>query len=112
MFFFQMYPKGHSDESKDYVSLFLNLCISGSLIVDYRFAIVDADGVRRHAKEDRREFHYYVNCSSNRDTLGFDKFVSRDFLLDPANRLLPDNKLTLYCEVRSYDTEDNFLLSN
>ena len=31
---------------------------------------------------------------------GFKKFIRRDFLLDEANGLLPDDKLTLYCEVR------------
>ncbi|CAN7984186.1 unnamed protein product, partial [Ixodes hexagonus] len=29
---------------------------------------------------------------------GFKKFIRRDFLLDEANGLLPDDKLTLYCE--------------
>ncbi|XP_027488093.1 speckle-type POZ protein, partial [Corapipo altera] len=30
---------------------------------------------------------------------GFKKFIRRDFLLDEANGLLPDDKLTLFCEV-------------
>ena len=30
---------------------------------------------------------------------GFKKFIRRDFLLDEANGLLPDDKLTLYSEV-------------
>uniref|UniRef100_A0A8C4QUD9 Speckle type BTB/POZ protein like n=1 Tax=Eptatretus burgeri TaxID=7764 RepID=A0A8C4QUD9_EPTBU len=30
---------------------------------------------------------------------GFKKFIRRDFLLDDANGLLPDDKLTLFCEV-------------
>lgn len=32
---------------------------------------------------------------------GFKKFIRRDFLLDEANGLLPDDKLTLFCEVKS-----------
>lgn len=32
---------------------------------------------------------------------GFKKFIRRDFLLDEANGLLPDDKLTLFCEVRA-----------
>lgn len=31
---------------------------------------------------------------------GFKKFIRRDFLLDEANGLLPDDRLTLFCEVR------------
>ena len=30
---------------------------------------------------------------------GFKKFIRRDFLLDDSNGLLPDDKLTIYCEV-------------
>ena len=30
---------------------------------------------------------------------GFKKFIRRDFLLDEANGLLPEDKLTLFCEV-------------
>lgn len=32
---------------------------------------------------------------------GFKKFIRRDFLLDEANGLLPDDKLTLFCEVQA-----------
>ena len=30
---------------------------------------------------------------------GFKKFIRREFLFDDANGLLPDDKLTIYCEV-------------
>ena len=30
---------------------------------------------------------------------GFKKFIRRDFLFDEANGLLPEDKLTVYCEV-------------
>lgn len=30
---------------------------------------------------------------------GFKKFIRRDFLLDESNGLLPDDKLTIFCEV-------------
>lgn len=33
---------------------------------------------------------------------GFKKFIRRDFLLDEANGLLPDDKLTLFCEVNCF----------
>ena len=30
---------------------------------------------------------------------GFKKFIRRDFLMDEANGLLPEDKLTMFCEV-------------
>ena len=30
---------------------------------------------------------------------GFKKFIRRDFLMDEVNGLLPDDKLTIFCEV-------------
>lgn len=116
-FYLKMYPKGNVPECKDFVSLFLNLCITGNLIVDYKFSIVNAEGKKVHTQgkflakhnlchwffcstlEDRREFHYYTtNAKTNRDTLGFDKFIKRDELFDLENGLLVDDKLTIYCE--------------
>ncbi len=31
---------------------------------------------------------------------GFKKFIRRDFLFEEVNGLLPDDRLTIYCEVR------------
>lgn len=41
---------------------------------------------------------------------GFKKFIRRDFLLDEANGLLPDDKLTLFCEVSIYFTVRSSML--
>ncbi|KAL5510501.1 hypothetical protein EMCRGX_G006058 [Ephydatia muelleri] len=35
---------------------------------------------------------------------GFKKFIGRDILFDEANGLLPDDKLTLYCEMSSHNS--------
>lgn len=35
---------------------------------------------------------------------GFKKFIRRDFLMDEANGLLPNDTLTLFCEVKYCDT--------
>lgn len=41
---------------------------------------------------------------------GFKKFIRRDFLLDEANGLLPDDKLTLFCEVGMFFTIKNSMV--
>ena len=35
---------------------------------------------------------------------GFKKFIRRDFLMDEANGLLPNDKLTFFCEVNHFKT--------
>ena len=40
---------------------------------------------------------------------GFKKFIRRDFLLDEANGLLPDDKLTIFCEVKIQSNNTFFL---
>jgi len=41
----------------------------------------------------------FVSISILGKDWGFKKFIRRDFLIDEANGLLPDDKLTLFCEV-------------
>ena len=43
---------------------------------------------------------------------GFKKFIRRDFLLDEANGLLPDDKLTLFCEVCSLNLTHFHFIAN
>lgn len=47
-----------------------------------------------HASESQRAYRFVQGKD-----WGFKKFIRRDFLLDEANGLLPDDKLTLFCEV-------------
>lgn len=59
-----------------------------------------------HSLIDSFHIYIYIYTESQRayrfvqgKDWGFKKFIRRDFLLDEANGLLPDDKLTLYCEV-------------
>lgn len=53
------------------------------------------------------DFHVTLLCAESQRAYrfvqgkdwGFKKFIRRDFLLEEANGLLPDDKLTLFCEV-------------
>ncbi|KAL5509121.1 hypothetical protein EMCRGX_G004415 [Ephydatia muelleri] len=48
----------------------------------------------KHPSESQRAYRFVQGKD-----WGFKKFIRRDFLFDEANGLLPDDKLTLYCEV-------------
>ena len=45
-----------------------------------------------------RFFVDYNNINKGKDW-GFKKFIRRDFLMDESNGLLPNDQLTLFCEV-------------
>ncbi|CAF0912986.1 unnamed protein product [Adineta steineri] len=74
-------PKGLDEESKDYLSLYLLLV-----------AAPNSDETK--AMESQRAYRFVQGKD-----WGFKKFIRRDFLIDEANGLLPDDKLTLFCEV-------------
>lgn len=122
-------PKGLDDESKDYLSLYLLLvsCPKSEVRAKFKFSLLNAKreetkamgelavglwccGVScpvvlykwRHVlilfllfvTESQRAYRFVQGKD-----WGFKKFIRRDFLLDEANGLLPDDKLTLFCEV-------------
>ncbi len=60
----------------------------------FKFSILNAKGEETKAMESQRAYRFVQGKD-----WGFKKFIRRDFLLDEANGLLPDDKLTLFCEV-------------
>lgn len=89
-------PKGLDEESKDYLSLYLLLvaCNKQEVRAKFKFSILNAKREETKAMESQRAYRFVQGKD-----WGFKKFIRRDFLLDEANGLLPDDKLTLYCEV-------------
>ena len=110
-------PKGLDEESKDYLSLYLLLVAAPNSKCEtrakFKFSILNAKGDETKAMESQRAYRFVQGKShcQNTDGLlmqrefllgkdwGFKKFIRRDFLIDEANGLLPDDKLTLFCEV-------------
>ncbi|ROT64691.1 hypothetical protein C7M84_017365 [Penaeus vannamei] len=90
-------PKGLDEESKDYLSLYLLLVSSNKSEVraKFKFSILNAKREETKAMESQRAYRFVQGKD-----WGFKKFIRRDFLLDEANGLLPDDKLTLYCEIQ------------
>ncbi|XP_061413326.1 speckle-type POZ protein isoform X2 [Lethenteron reissneri] len=89
-------PKGLDEESKDYLSLYLLLvsCPKSEVRAKFKFSILNAKGEETKAMESQRAYRFVQGKD-----WGFKKFIRRDFLLDESNGLLPDDKLTLFCEV-------------
>ncbi|XP_076793598.1 speckle-type POZ protein-like isoform X3 [Arvicanthis niloticus] len=88
-------PKGLDDESKDYLSLYLLLvsCPKSEVRAKFKFSLLNAKREETKAMESQRAYRFVQGKD-----WGFKKFIRRDFLLDEANGLLPDDKLTLFCE--------------
>lgn len=91
-----MNPKGLDEESKDYLSLYLLLvsCNKSEVRAKFKFSILNAKREETKAMESQRAYRFVQGKD-----WGFKKFIRRDFLLDEANGLLPEDKLTIFCEV-------------
>lgn len=90
-------PKGLDEESKDYLSLYLLLhkCeTKGEVRAKFKFSILNAKREEVKIMESQRAYRFVAGKD-----WGFKKFVKRDLLLDETSGLLPDDKLTIYCEV-------------
>jgi len=108
-------PKGLDEESKDYLSLYLLLVAAPNSKCEtrakFKFSILNVKGDETKAMESQRAYRFvqgkldflliyfkFFFFPSGKDW-GFKKFIRRDFLIDETNGLLPDDKLTLFCEV-------------
>ena len=93
-------PKGLDEESKDYLSLYLLLvsCNKSEVRAKFKFSILNAKREETKAMESQRAYRFVQGKD-----WGFKKFIRRDFLLDEANGLLPEDKLTIFCEVSESD---------
>lgn len=91
-----VYPGGTSEDSEGYISFYLVLlsCERDQARVRFKFSIIDAQEQEANIMDSRR-----ADRLSDCNAWGFRKFVRRDHLLDKADELLPDDKLTLNCQL-------------
>ncbi|CAJ0931022.1 unnamed protein product, partial [Mesorhabditis belari] len=89
-------PKGLDEESRDYLSLYLLLvqCNKNEVRAKFKFSILNAKREETKAMESQRAYRFVQGKD-----WGFKKFIRRDFLLDESNGLLPEDKLSIFCEV-------------
>ncbi|XP_059564156.1 speckle-type POZ protein-like [Myotis daubentonii] len=102
----RVYPKGVDAHSKDYLSLYLFLVTSPKRIflAKFKLSILNDKGEEIKCLESHRAYSFVQGKD-----WGFKKFIRRDVLLDEDNSLLPDDKLTLLCEVSV--VQDSFTIS-
>uniref|UniRef100_A0A0N5C047 Speckle-type POZ protein-like (inferred by orthology to a human protein) n=1 Tax=Strongyloides papillosus TaxID=174720 RepID=A0A0N5C047_STREA len=91
-----IYPNGQSEDSKEYVSVFLTLIKPDKAKAKYKFSILN----------EKEEEKNVINNGITKDFVknegwGFSKFVKKDFLLDVSNGLLINDKLTILCEAEA-----------
>ncbi|KAM6163186.1 speckle-type POZ protein-like [Rhynchocyon petersi] len=92
----QVNPKGVDHDHRDYLSLYLLLvsCPKSEVRAKFKFSILNAKGEETRSMESQRARRFVQG-----QEWGFSKFIQRYFLLDKANGLIPDDTLTLFCEV-------------
>ncbi|XP_065838694.1 speckle-type POZ protein B-like [Oscarella lobularis] len=97
-------PRGLDDESKEYLSVYLLLlsCDKSECRAKFRFSILNKKGEERKAMESQRAYRFVQGKD-----WGFKKFIRRDFLMAEENGLLPNDKLTIHCEVSIFDNSEN-----
>ena len=94
IWFLKIYPNGNKEETKEFIELFLFLKASNEDVeTEFTLALVDAN---QHLFGKRRATHEFSKAQEN---WGFPSFLSRTILEDPDNNLLPNDCLTIYCEV-------------
>ncbi|CAO2599066.1 Speckle-type POZ protein [Lemmus lemmus] len=94
--YLKVHLNGMDDECRGYLSVFLRLLSSprSPIWAKYKFWIINANGEKSQIMNSQRVARFDQN-----EGWGFTKFILRDFLLDHRDLLLPDDKLTLCCEM-------------
>lgn len=90
----KLYPNGENEESKGYVSVFLSCSSEDEVLVICRIVILNADRESVGEMTTRKPSRFVPGTSK-----GFRKFIKQEDLLKEKNRYLPDDRLTLRCEV-------------
>ena len=91
----QLYPKGAEEDSSDFLSIFLQ-SETEDIDIDAKcnFSILDVSKIKRNKKVGEWDRYDEV-----RAYYGFDEFIRIDSLGSKAARLLPNDSLTIVCDV-------------
>ncbi|EGW04286.1 speckle-type POZ protein [Cricetulus griseus] len=103
----EILTNGFDEESKDYLSILLTLlsCPKSPVWARFQFSIMSVDGEKTKGMISPRFFK-----STPNQQCGFKKFIHRDLFLSLESWLLPDNELTVLCDV-DLAIQDSFINS-
>lgn len=89
-----LYPKGRRNEDKGYMSIYLclNYMEPKKLDVKYKFSILNTEDQECCTVQRITQFRKVTGC-------GMGQFINRKLLFDEKKLLIPNNTLTLVCEV-------------
>uniref|UniRef100_A0A0N5C0A2 BTB domain-containing protein n=1 Tax=Strongyloides papillosus TaxID=174720 RepID=A0A0N5C0A2_STREA len=101
-----IYPNGDREDSKEYVSVFLELLKPKKAKAKFMLSILNNKGEKKcfYCSEGVHEFdNSYENGEGS--NWGSSEFVEKDFLLNKSKGLLANDKLTVLCLVEIIDLE-------
>ncbi|KAH7969700.1 speckle-type POZ protein [Rhipicephalus sanguineus] len=95
----RLYPRGVSESCEDYVALYLVSYNTRCVSAKARFSIVDVRKDETNTRQTRTR-----TFSRRGDNWGFAKFVGRMSLKQNAGNLLPNDTLTVKCEITALES--------
>jgi len=90
----KLYPKGDTPEAAGYLSVYLSNQTETEVKARYEFTILDISKNKQN-----RVKSTFTQFKAKPDSWGFRKFISTDFLKSRASQWLPEDNLTIVCDV-------------
>uniref|UniRef100_A0A0N5C027 Speckle-type POZ protein-like (inferred by orthology to a human protein) n=1 Tax=Strongyloides papillosus TaxID=174720 RepID=A0A0N5C027_STREA len=97
----EIYPNGDDEDSKEYVSVYLELLKPEKAKAKFRFSILNDKEEEKNVYDCKWAYEFDRNNVNY--GLGFSKFVKRDLLLDESNGLLVNGCLVIFCKAEIID---------
>jgi len=90
----KLYPKGDTPEAAGFVSVYLSNQTDCEVKARYEFTILDHSQNKQNKVKSN-----FTQFKAKPDSWGFRKFVSTEFLKSRATQWLPNDSLTIVCDV-------------
>lgn len=95
-----LYPNGQSQNCKEYIAVYIFINSPMRTFANLKFSLLDKSGTEINVREG-------IYAFAEHSGWGFETFMKRSKVLDAAEGLLVDDKLTVLCRVRFLIGEDS-----